>query len=51
MFLLIPIMLQVDVKKAAPKPANPYSNPKTMRGRGAARGGKYNLKKKKKMEN
>ncbi|XP_050428356.1 RNA-binding protein squid-like isoform X2 [Adelges cooleyi] len=29
---------EVDVKKAAPKPANPYANPKTMRGRGAARG-------------
>jgi len=33
----------VDVKKAAPKPANPYANPKAMRGRGAARGGKLNL--------
>lgn len=30
----------MDVKKAAPKPANPYANPKAMRGRGAARGGK-----------
>lgn len=34
-------IIKVDVKKAAPKPANPYANPKTMRGRGAARGGKY----------
>jgi len=33
----------VDVKKAAPKPANPYANPKAMRGRGAARGGKILL--------
>lgn len=32
----------MDVKKAAPKPANPYANPKAMRGRGAARGGKLN---------
>lgn len=31
----------MDVKKAAPKPANPYANPKAMRGRGAARGGNY----------
>lgn len=37
---LILVFLQVDVKKAAPKPANPYANPKAMRGRGAARGGK-----------
>lgn len=36
------MFLQVDVKKAAPKPANPYANPKAMRGRGAARGGKSN---------
>lgn len=36
--------MKVDVKKAAPKPANPYANPKTMRGRGAARGGKYVIK-------
>lgn len=32
----------MDVKKAAPKPANPYANPKAMRGRGAARGGIFN---------
>lgn len=38
--VLIYLLLQVDVKKAAPKPANPYANPKAMRGRGAARGGK-----------
>jgi len=37
------IIIQVDVKKAAPKPANPYANPKAMRGRGAARGGKLNF--------
>lgn len=35
--------VKVDVKKAAPKPANPYANPKAMRGRGAARGGKLNI--------
>lgn len=34
------LYVKVDVKKAAPKPANPYANPKAMRGRGAARGGK-----------
>lgn len=37
------IFIQVDVKKAAPKPANPYANPKAMRGRGAARGGKLDF--------